>query len=193
MKKLILFSTLFMLSGSIQAQVCTVIITHIINGNQVQYFGTSPDNPASWSWFFNGGTPMTSSSQNQTVTYSSPGQYICALSVSGGVNGCSPSLSNENDTVNITTTGITDVSNENLQIHLKSQNPPVFEITNEKSREVRIVLEDINGRLTETIFEGTLSKGINTLGMKTINVASGIYLLVLHKEDGIVTKKFFLQ
>jgi PKD repeat protein len=36
-------------------------------------------NATSWNWTFNGGTPGTSTSQNPTVTYNSPGQYAVTL------------------------------------------------------------------------------------------------------------------
>jgi photosystem II stability/assembly factor-like uncharacterized protein len=39
----------------------------------------------SWTWTFEGGTPSTSTDQNPTITYSSPGVYDVSLTVSDGV------------------------------------------------------------------------------------------------------------
>ncbi|NBR14231.1 MAG: PKD domain-containing protein, partial [Crocinitomicaceae bacterium] len=48
-------------------------------GQSVQFTSTSTGNPTSYSWSFTGGTPATSTSQNPTVTYPSPGTYAVSL------------------------------------------------------------------------------------------------------------------
>lgn len=45
----------------------------------VQYTSTSTGNPASYNWTFQGGTPGTSTAQNPTVTYNTPGTYNVTL------------------------------------------------------------------------------------------------------------------
>jgi len=52
------------------------------------FFDSSSNNPTSWLWSFPGGSPSTSTAQNPTVTYSSPGNYSVTLisSNSGGSN-----------------------------------------------------------------------------------------------------------
>ncbi|MFO7880243.1 MAG: PKD domain-containing protein [Bacteroidales bacterium] len=56
-------------------------------GNAVDFtdqsFGGTPD---SWSWTFDGGTPGTSTDQNPTITYDTPGVYSVSLTV-GNANG----------------------------------------------------------------------------------------------------------
>lgn len=47
---------------------------------------TTGGTPTSWSWTFPGGTPGTSTLQNPTVTYASPGTYDVTLTVSDGIN-----------------------------------------------------------------------------------------------------------
>lgn len=51
-------------------------------GQQVDFTDLSYHSPSSWNWSFSGGTPSTSSSQNPTITYSTPGVYEVSLSVS---------------------------------------------------------------------------------------------------------------
>jgi len=48
----------------------------------VSYDDQSTNNPTSWSWTFEGGTPSTSSNPNPTITYNSPGTFNVSLTVS---------------------------------------------------------------------------------------------------------------
>jgi PKD repeat protein len=56
--------------------------TNICDGNSVNFTDASSNNPTSWSWAFPGGTPSSSSSQNPTVTYNTPGTYNVSLTAS---------------------------------------------------------------------------------------------------------------
>jgi PKD repeat protein len=47
----------------------------------VQFTSTSSANATSFAWQFSGGTPATSTAQNPTVTYSTPGSYSVTLTV----------------------------------------------------------------------------------------------------------------
>jgi len=53
--------------------------TTVLYGNSVSFTDESTNNPTSWSWSFEGGTPSTSNSQNPTVTYNTPGTYNVTL------------------------------------------------------------------------------------------------------------------
>ncbi|HZK07339.1 MAG TPA: M14 family zinc carboxypeptidase [Bacteroidales bacterium] len=55
--------------------------THIWLGQSVQFTDMSANNPTSWSWTFEGGTPATSIAQDPLVTYNSPGYYDVTLVV----------------------------------------------------------------------------------------------------------------
>jgi Zn-dependent metalloprotease len=56
--------------------------TDITIGNSVQFTDTSLENPTSWSWTFEGGTPAASTAQNPTVTYNTEGTFDVTLVVS---------------------------------------------------------------------------------------------------------------
>ncbi|MEA1873555.1 MAG: T9SS type A sorting domain-containing protein [Bacteroidota bacterium] len=56
----------------------------INEGGTVQFSSTSTGQVESWSWTFEGGDPVTSSSENPQVTYAVSGVYDVTLSVSGG-------------------------------------------------------------------------------------------------------------
>ncbi|MCP3942463.1 MAG: DUF1566 domain-containing protein [Desulfobacteraceae bacterium] len=53
--------------------------TSVTEGGAITFSDLSTDNPASWSWIFNGGTPSASTSQNPTVIYNSAGTYTVSL------------------------------------------------------------------------------------------------------------------
>jgi vibriolysin len=53
--------------------------TTVTVGGSVSFTDQSTNNPTSWSWVFEGGTPATSTSQNPTVTYNTVGTYDVTL------------------------------------------------------------------------------------------------------------------
>lgn len=57
----------------------TASATSILVGQSVTFTDQTTNNPTSWSWSFQGGTPSTSSAQNPTVTYNTAGTYQVAL------------------------------------------------------------------------------------------------------------------
>ena len=55
--------------------------TTIVVGGSVQFTDLSSNNPTSWAWTFNGGTPATSNEKNPLVTYNTAGTYNVSLTV----------------------------------------------------------------------------------------------------------------
>ncbi|WP_345375310.1 GEVED domain-containing protein [Algivirga pacifica] len=60
----------------------TANTTTIQEGESIQFNDLSANTPTSWSWTFEGGTPASSTQQNPTVTYSTPGTYAVSLTAS---------------------------------------------------------------------------------------------------------------
>ena len=56
--------------------------TQVCSGNTVTFSDLSYNAPTTWNWSFPGGTPSSSSDQNPTVTYTTPGKYSVSLTVS---------------------------------------------------------------------------------------------------------------
>jgi PKD repeat protein len=63
--------------------------TTVYPSTDVIYTDLSTNNPTSWLWVFDGGTPSTSTAKNPKVTYNTPGSYNVSLTVSN--SGGSPS------------------------------------------------------------------------------------------------------
>jgi PKD repeat protein len=53
--------------------------TSIAAGDSVTFTDQSSNNPTSWDWTFNGGTPSTSTEENPVITYNTPGTYTVTL------------------------------------------------------------------------------------------------------------------
>ncbi len=53
--------------------------TTVVAGSTVNFTDESANNPTSWSWSFEGGTPSTSTTQNPSVTYNTLGTYNVTL------------------------------------------------------------------------------------------------------------------
>ena len=63
-------------------------VTKICVGSQVAFNDLSSNNPTTWAWTFEGGTPATASTANPTVTYAAAGTYAVSLTATnaGGNN-----------------------------------------------------------------------------------------------------------
>ncbi len=180
---------LFTLLGN--AQFCDVTITHEIIGNQVQYFATSEDEPAQYSWFFNGGTPSTSSEQNPIITYNTPGEYICAVSISGGPNDCSAAFSNDQDTVLIGQTGIAERSIAGLSLEMTGDQR--IQLQNDRAQWVDLALVDASGKQVATLFAGQLPRGTSSFAMDGFHLSDGIYVVRVDGRAGSMTRRIHLR
>lgn len=62
--------------------------TTVVAGNSVAFTDLSTNSPTSWSWQFPGAATTTSTQQNPTITYNTPGTYNVSLTASnsGGSN-----------------------------------------------------------------------------------------------------------
>ncbi|GAA3561842.1 hypothetical protein GCM10022395_10560 [Snuella lapsa] len=59
----------------------TANYTSTVVGGAINFTDTSTNLPMSWSWSFEGGTPVTSTDQHPMVTYNTPGTYNVTLTV----------------------------------------------------------------------------------------------------------------
>lgn len=58
-------------------------------GQEVQFSDMSYSNVSGWNWEFEGGTPATSTQQNPTIAYNTPGTYQVKLTATDGTNNVS--------------------------------------------------------------------------------------------------------
>ncbi len=102
--------------------------TEILIGESVQFNDQSTNNPESWLWTFQGGTPATSTSQNPVVTYSAAGTYDVSLQATNAAGSTTLSLP---DYITVTeTTGLTycaSQGNSNASEWIRKVNISTFE------------------------------------------------------------------
>ena len=122
----------------------------------------------SWGWTFGGGNPSSSNSQNNTVTFSTPGTYTIGLNAQNTSLGCSGSTSKQitilptpipsftaNPTTGCAPQGVTFTNTSpagtNFQWNFgdgttfNGQNPPVHNYTNNGSYTVTLTMTGANG------------------------------------------------
>ncbi len=96
------------------------------------------------------------------------------------------------------TTGIAENSNNSLKDIQFTLSPTV--VTNlahvsfhvPKSGNATLTLFDVTGRFVESVFNGVLDKGTNTININTSKLAKGIYFVSLKTEVGTQTAKFII-
>jgi len=59
--------------------------TSVCAGQTINFTDLSSNSPTSWSWSFPGGTPNTSTLQNPSVTYNTPGTYNVSLTATNSI------------------------------------------------------------------------------------------------------------
>ncbi len=93
--------------------------TLIKAGNSVQFSDLSSNNPTSWSWSFEGGTPATSTAQNPTVSYNSTGDFKVTLTATNA-DGSNTKVVDNFITVNTLTPPVVNFDADNTSIKVGS-------------------------------------------------------------------------
>ena len=142
-------------------------------GETVTFKDLSTNNPTSWLWVFEGGSPATSTEQNPVVTYNETGKYDVQLAATneGGSN-----VKKAEDYIEV----ILDDSVEDIVaqtgIVIRPQNGTKQILIEANAPIKAIVLYDINGRvvlkttpnqLRSTVDLSILPEGIYTINIKT--------------------------
>jgi len=68
--------------GGVFTAAFSADMTSVLVGGQVNFTDHTNQNPSTWTWSFQGGSPSSSNSQNPTVTYNTVGTYDVSLTAS---------------------------------------------------------------------------------------------------------------
>ena len=132
-------------------------------GEIVMFTDMSTNNPTSWAWTFEGGTPATSIEQNPTVTYAEAGTYNVTL-VSANVAGSSEELKEEY----VVVTEELGVENQLKNVVSVYPNPTngivTVQLNDQGGKNVNIEVYDMVGR--KVLTKDVESQG----GVQTINL-----------------------
>lgn len=133
----------------------------------------------SWSWTFPGGTPATSTLQNPTVVYATPGTYDVTL-VASNIVGESESTTTGYVTVNLCN-AIDEVSPAGFTV---SPNPfnTLFSVEIEAANATDIRIVDITGRIIRTL----QTNGEQVMVIAADQLPAGIYTIELLKNNEVI-------
>ncbi len=143
----------------------TVMASNLCPGSNVQFSDASlgPD-INQWQWTFEGGTPATSTDENPTVSFSSPGVYTATLTVSNPYGTDTEELTVEVATPTATLMGDTTViSGYGTQLFFEFTGLPPYSVTYTNGTQEWTV---------EDIYEPTLVIGIPALESEVYSIVS---------------------
>ncbi len=156
--------------------------TDILEGDIVQFSDLSVNDPTSWNWSFPGGTPSSSTVQNPSIIYNTPGVYNVSLQVSNQAG---------NDTEVKTGYIMVDeiIAVEDVQGLFNSfqvyPNPTQvgkqvfvdFEL--KQKMELDFYLVDASGKPVKHLLFHRTKQGDNRLSFNTALLSSGTYFLII--------------
>ncbi len=175
-------------SGGSVSALFTQTSTNISAGQSVIFTDQSIGTPTpnNWVWTFQGGTPNVSNQQNPVVTYNTDGLYDVTLSVGNG-----------SSTDQITKTGLIQVGNVSANTLIGLEKLMIFpnpfsdelsiQIEFNQNADIKLELTALDGRILETkqLFN---TKTVSTK-MELKNLSSGVYILSIIANDGIMNKR----
>ncbi|MBP6978904.1 MAG: PKD domain-containing protein, partial [Lentimicrobiaceae bacterium] len=165
--------------------------TFIAVGEGINFSDLSTNNPTSWSWVFEGGTPGTSSAKNPVnITYEQVGIYDVTLTVT---NTYGQDTEVRDNFVEVGYVGIEDrkLTAENIDLY---PNPTTGELVLDLKGDIRDVISiQCFNSVGERLLEITGGQGI--LHQMQIDLAGnppGLYLLSVQIDDDVIIKRVTL-
>lgn len=153
----------------------------IIPNSTVNFTDLSENNPTSWDWTFEGGTPGTSNEQNPSVTYSEVGNYDVTLKVSNDYG--DDTMIKENY-INVAL-GI-NYNEIGLNVYPNPADDKIQVKTNSVIDKIEIL--DANGKKILSCNVNDYSKELNVSGLK-----NGSYFISVFSGEKVVTSKIIIN
>ena len=166
--------------------------TDIQVGESVNFTDLSQNNPTSWSWTFEGGTPNTSTEQNpQNITYNSAGTYTVTLLATN-----SAGSDTETKTAYINVSNITGVQKTETNLILSLYPNPAsnnvnIQFESKQNQAYKLVLTDVAGKtlLQENI---PCSKTFN-IQINLNNYEKGMYYIKIYNENTLLNAQKLIK
>jgi PKD repeat protein len=162
--------------------------TMILEGESVTFTDLSTDNPTSWDWFFEGGTPATSSLQNPPeIVYNTPGIYTVTLTVA---NDYGESSMIEEDFIHVGGLGIyEEAAQKAFSIYPNPAKGKLFveARTTENIEEIRLI--DVKG---QKVLHHSPDNGIlQSIDLTTLE--TGLYFVEIRTSNDIYLEKVLIK
>lgn len=143
---------------------------------QVKFFDLSVNQPSSWTWTFEGGTPASSTTQNPVISYNNPGTFRVSL-VATNIQGSNTITKNGYITVS-SASAVEDHSQDAIMVY---PNPVSDNLNIISERDFSVRIYDLNGRL---IYSGTNERIIDMAAME-----QGVYMLEIISRGKVIKHK----
>lgn len=157
------------------------------DGESVNFTSNSFGDVSEWNWTFEGGTPATSTEENPTVVYETPGEYNVSLEVGDGSNTVSTTKTDYIIVSNCT--GVAEVAS-GLNIY-PNPNTGVFFMDLQGMESANIKIYNAVGTM---VYEE--SNFTNDNSMKRIDLsqqAEGVYMIIVENENQKLIEKIVIK
>ena len=157
--------------------------TTATTGTPITFTDNSTNNPTSWIWTFEGGTPPTSTDQNPTVTYATQGVYDVSLIVA---NEGGSSETTQTDYITIDNgTSVSESMYQKVKIY---PNPASQQITVEADDLISISILDMLGKVVLSLNANNPKEVIDISGLGKAN-----YFVKITTAEGEITKSISIK
>jgi hypothetical protein len=157
------------------------------DGESVNFTSNSLGEISEWNWTFEGGIPETSTDENPSVTYETPGTYSVTLEVGDGVQ--TATITKDDYIIVHNCTGLNEIS-ANVNIY-PNPNTGVFFMDLQGMETADIKIYNAVGTL---VYEE--SDYANDNSMKRIDLsheAEGVYMLIIENDDQRMIEKIIVK
>ncbi|MDD2387179.1 MAG: T9SS type A sorting domain-containing protein, partial [Bacteroidales bacterium] len=152
-------------------------------GTPITFTDNSTNNPTSWIWTFEGGTPPTSTEQNPTVTFAAQGIYDVTLIVAN--EGGSDELTKQDYITIDNGTGVSESMNQKVKIY---PNPASRQITVEAEDLISVSILDMLGKVVLSVNANSTTEVIDISGLGKAN-----YFVKITTAAGEITKSISIK
>jgi PKD repeat protein len=156
-------------------------------GETVQFTSASNGDVTSWNWTFEGGDPTTSTDENPTVTYTTPGDYDVSLEVDDGTN--TANITKENFITVHHCTGIADVE-PSVSLY-PNPNDGVFYVDIQGMNHANIKV--INSVGSNVYREDNINTDNSMKRFDLSYQAEGIYMMIVENGDQRFIEKVVIK
>jgi PKD repeat protein len=157
------------------------------DGETINFTSNSIGDVSEWNWTFEGGEPATSTEENPSVTYATPGTYTVSLEVGDGVE--TATITKEDYIVVHNCTGVNEVV-AGVNIYPNPNNGVFYmDLQGMESADLKIY-----NAVGTVVYEE--SNFVNDNSMKRIDLsqqAEGVYMLIIENDDQKLIEKIVVK
>ena len=188
------YSTIICLLGlsaiaSAQCQITSATVTPSGLSVNAVMMGTGATAPGyGWDW---GDASSPATTQSASHTYAAPGTYIvCAVYLD--MTAPTTCIDTMCQAVIVSAVGVAETQFATGTVST-TPNPfgatTNFNVNLTKESDVEISVYDMNGKLVETVQDGTMAQGANTIAWTPTSLAEGVYFVQMSIDGQIQTRK----